>query len=210
MKGKAIAAVLLVGLVGGAAWVWWGSDDERAASEQSRSTSPAAAISELGAPHARRQPAIADKGAAAAEAVLNAAEGEDEEMGPETAEDKEEKLVEVFDALVDRWTDPSPAGVPMKDIADFSEAFRRLPKSRRDECVHRALNLVPDENVMLLAGLLFGKDTDRESAEIVFNDILNRDEAVKMPILKELAKDRKHPCWADAKWILDVTTDPAP
>ena len=51
--------------------------------------------------------------------------------------------------------------VTMEDVRQFAEQFRKLPKSRQDECLHRALNLVPDENVMLLAGILiwstFGK-----------------------------------------------------
>ena len=37
------------------------------------------------------------------------------------------------------------------------------------------------------------------------NDILNRDEDVKKPILQEIFKDKSHPCWADTAWILDVT-----
>ena len=41
--------------------------------------------------------------------------------------------------------------------------------------------------------------------ELVFNDVLNRDETVKQPILRELFKDKEHPCWADVAWILDVT-----
>ena len=41
--------------------------------------------------------------------------------------------------------------------------------------------------------------------EIAFNDILNRDEDVKKPILQQIIKDKTHPCWADTAWILDVT-----
>ena len=57
----------------------------------------------------------------------------------------------------------------------------------------------------LLAGILFDKSQHREILELVYNDILNRDEDVKKPILREVFKDKEHPCWADTAWILDVT-----
>ena len=87
----------------------------------------------------------------------------------------------------------------------FAKSFRKIPKERQDECIHRALNLIPDENVMLLAGILMDKTMDREIVETVYNDVLNRDEDVKKPILQQIFKDKTHPCWADTAWILDVT-----
>ena len=131
------------------------------------------------------------------------------EEEPQTAEEKreaeEEKLVEAFDDLTDKWMKPSAKGVAMADIDNFAKSFRKIPKERRDECIHRALNLVPDENVMLLVGVLMDKSVDKEIIETVYNDILNRDEDVKKPILQEIFKDKSHPCWADTAWILDVT-----
>ena len=123
----------------------------------------------------------------------------------EKREAEEEKLVEAFDDLTDKWQEPSAKGVTMADIDNFAAAFRKVPKARQDECVHRALNLVPDENVMLLAGILMDKTMDKEIVETVFNDVLNRDEDVKKPILQQIFKDKDHPCWADTAWILDVT-----
>ena len=93
----------------------------------------------------------------------------------------------------------------MSDIDNFAKSFRKIPKARQDECIHRALNLIPDENVMLLADVLMDKSMDKEIVETVYNDILNRDEDVKKPILQEIFKDKSHPCWADTAWILDVT-----
>ena len=128
---------------------------------------------------------------------------------PPTEEEKreaeEEKLVEAFDDLTDKWQEPSVKGVTMSDIDNFAKSFRKIPKARQDECIHRALNLIPDENVMLLAGVLMDKTMDKETVETVYNDILNRDEGVKKPILQQIFKDKTHPCWADTAWILDVT-----
>ena len=128
---------------------------------------------------------------------------------PQTEEEKreaeEEKLVNDFDDLTDKWQEPSAKGVTMADIDNFAQSFRKIPKARQDECIHRALNLIPDENVMLLAGVLMDKSMDKEIVETVYNDVLNRDEDVKKPILQQIFKDKTHPCWADTAWILDVT-----
>ena len=123
----------------------------------------------------------------------------------EKREAEEEKLVNAFDDLTDKWMEPSAKGVAMSDVDSFAKHFRRVPKARQDECIHRALNLIPDENVILLAGILMDKSMDKEIIETIYNDILNRDETVKKPILQQIFKDKTHPCWADTAWILDVT-----
>lgn len=124
----------------------------------------------------------------------------------EKKEAEEEKRVEDFDSTVDKWMESGKDKVvTMADVDAFRELFRKVPKARKEECVHRALNLIPDDNVMLLAGILFDKEQDKEILDLVYNDILNRDEDVKKPILKEIFKDREHPNWADTAWILDVT-----
>ena len=136
-------------------------------------------------------------------------ESDEAEEEPQTEEEKREaeaeKKVDAFDDLTDKWMEPSANGVTMEDIDNFARQFRQVPKARKDECIHRALNLIPDENVMLLAGVLMDKSMDKEIVETVYNDVLNRDEDVKKPILQEIFKDKSHPCWADTAWILDVT-----
>lgn len=135
----------------------------------------------------------------------------EEEDEPQTEEEKreaaEEAKVDAFDNLTDKWMEASEKGVAMADVDNFVKQFRQVPKSRQDECIHRALNLIPDENVMLLAGILMDKTMEKEIVETVYNDILNRDEDVKKPILQQIFKDKSHPCWADTAWILDVTDE---
>lgn len=126
----------------------------------------------------------------------------------ERRDEEMEKLVNAFDAEIDRWMNQESKHPPtMKEVDGFVAMFNRLPKERKEECLHRALNLVPDENVMLLAGILMDKTQDKEFVELVYNDLLNRDEEVKKPILQQIIKDKTHPCWADTAWILDVTGD---
>jgi len=151
------------------------------------------------APVARREAdeeADSEKEAAAVEEPLSEEERRERE---------EQARVDAFDALTDKWMEPAKDGVSMKDVDEFSAQFRNVPKDRKEECLHRALNLVPDENVMLLAGILMDKSQDKELIELVYNDVLNRDEGVKKPILQQIFKDKSHPCWADTAWILDVT-----
>lgn len=151
-----------------------------------------------------------DDACVAADSEEPVEEATDDESGEglseeEKAEAEEEKLVEAFDELTDKWLEATPSGVKMADIDAFVRQFKSVPKARQDECLHRALNLIPDENVMLLAGILLDKSIDKELVELVYNDVLNRDEDVKKPILQEIFKDKEHPCWADTAWILDVT-----
>ena len=140
----------------------------------------------------------------------SASDSGDEDPAPEMSEEEkaaaeEERLVDAFDNLTDKWMEPAKDGVTMQDIDTFVRRFKSVPADRKDECLHRALNLVPDENVMLLAGILLDKSLDKEMIELVYNDVLNRDEEVKKPILQEIFKDKEHPCWAGTAWILDVT-----
>ncbi|MGN0852723.1 MAG: hypothetical protein ACI4Q3_05030, partial [Kiritimatiellia bacterium] len=145
------------------------------------------------------RPAAAAEPAAAPEPAESLSEEERREA-------EEEKLVAAFDALTDKWMEAADgATVTLEDVRVFSARFREVPDSRRDECLHRALNLIPDDHIMLLAGILMDKSYGSDTLELVFNDVLNRDEDVKKPILKEIFKDRTHPCWADTAWILDVT-----
>lgn len=132
------------------------------------------------------------------------------EAGDSSGSDGDRREVDAFDALVDGWMEARPAGVSIKDAEDFRKAFARVPDESREECLHRALNLIPDENALLLAGVLLDKSFGKDVLEVVFNDILNRDDSAKLPILKNLYRDRTHPCWADAAWILDVTGATAP
>lgn len=130
----------------------------------------------------------------------------DAESEPESAEeDAEEKVVNEFDDFSDKWNDPSGKEVTMSDVDEFKRRFLRVPGHRKGECLQRSLNLLPDDNVMLLAGVLLDKTIEKEYLDMVFNDILNRDEDVKKPILAELYKDKSHPCWADTAWIFDAT-----
>ena len=171
-------------------------------------------VAQKGHPRRSAPPVEVKPGEEAGERVTDesteSAEASQEEESPPPSEEErqeaeEERLVDAFDDLTDKWMEPADKGVNMENVQKFAEQFRKVPKSRKEECLQRALNLIPDENVLLLAGVLMDKTLDSELLELVFNDVLNRGEEVKKPILQQVFKDKSHPCWADTAWILDVT-----
>lgn len=129
-------------------------------------------------------------------------ENGDSEAVKSDAEAKAEK----FDAAVDAWMDAETTKTPtMKDVDAFHALFNAVDKEQKEDCLRRALNLIPDSNIMLLVGILMDSEEDKDLVELIYNDVLNRPEEVKMPILETIFKDRHHPCWADTAWIFDVT-----
>ena len=207
LAGAAIVAAIIVALMSGDGKTDAPSSVPSASSPTGADAQDAAA--EAGEAVEGKEDAVAEGRDSTEEAESEESDSKEEPEEPQTEEEKreaeEEKLVNAFDDLTDKWQEPSTKGVTMADIDSFAKAFRSVPKARQDECVHRALNLIPDENVMLLAGILMDKSMDKEIVETVYNDVLNRDEDVKKPILQQIFKDKSHPCWADTAWILDVT-----
>jgi len=114
-----------------------------------------------------------------------------------------ERQVRRFAAETDRWVRERP--VTVTDIQAYCDGLKSVPQSRRMECLRRALNLIPDANAALLAGIVLDKTQDREITEATFRDVVNRSEEVKDPILQEIAKDKSHPCYSDVEWIYEVT-----
>ena len=222
MKKTAIWILVAAALAGGVAWLYWSSNRQPTQEDREREFERMEPNDkELGRfedmkdiPFERQRkakngPAKAG-GASKRAGAGNDGDGDDaaaERTAEEKAEAEADKLVEEFDELTDKWTETAKKSSPptMDDIDAFVEKFRKVPADRKDECIHRALNLIPDENVMLLAGVLMDKGQDEETVDAVFSDILNRDESVKLPVLREVIKDTKHSCWKTAAWILDVT-----
>ena len=211
MKRKVVAACVLVGVVA-VVFVWTMRDgDSQVQSEDAGVNSrkgnmaemtgcePESGIGASGAEESDIDGDIVDDSQQADDSRANSTE-------EEGREEESARAVEEFDAETDRWIDPEGKQSPtMKDIEIFRAKFHKIPKDHQEECLQRALNLVPDENVMLLTGILMDKSIDKEQITLVYNDILNRDDTVKKPILQIIYQDKGHSCWADTAWILDVT-----
>ena len=193
------AAVVLAVVVAGVFWIVPSETRERIVED------PAAGVEGQGG-----KPRIPQAAKPRGEERPQADEADEEGEKPEDEEEKPENAepmspADAFDAVVDKWQEPSEKGVTMDDVDAFAAAFRAVPKEGREDGIRRALNLIPDENALLLAGVLMDKSQEKDIVELVFNDVLNRGEEVKMPILKQIFKDKSHPCWADTAWIFDAT-----
>ena len=210
MKKISAIVVFLAVIVAVVVFMWQGGESEQAPGDDVEITASQPAAQGVARKGATAESAEAEN--ADVEGVESEDVGEDageESEEPKTAEElqseEDEKKVDAFDSLTDKWMEKDGGEVTMKDMDDFVAKFKSVPDARKDECLHRALNLVSDDHVLLLAGILFDKSIDKEYLELVFNDVLNRDEEVKKLILPKIFKDKDHPCWADTAWILDVT-----
>lgn len=107
-----------------------------------------------------------------------------------------EKLVE--DIVANKET-PSLDGVKR-----IKKAFDQLNKADQLDAIRQSLNLFQDEQFSLLYGILFDKQEDAEVLDAIFSDALNRSEDIKTPLMKELVKDKTHPCFFESARILDT------
>ena len=114
------------------------------------------------------------------------------------------KAAEEWESLVDALAEMTDA--PTKErMASVKESFDKLDKNDQLDAVHRAVNLLPDEQFTSLFGILYDKRENAEVLDVIFSDALNRNEEIKVPMMKDLVVDKEHPMFFESARILDVT-----
>ena len=127
-----------------------------------------------------------------------------EQAAPAAEDPAAEKAVEAWESLVDALAELKD--VPTHErMTSVKEAFDALAKKDQMDAIHTALNLVPDEQFTALYAILFDKHESEEVLDAIFSDALNRSEDIKVPLIKELAKDKTHPMYFESARILDAT-----
>jgi len=132
------------------------------------------------------------------------ADGEEEEDEEETPA---ERAVREWEELAENLME---AGFGEGTDANLSKkiktAFDAL-ETEQDKLdgIQAMMNLISDGAVQSLIPILLDTSYDEDILDIIFNDILNRDDEIKYPILEEIAKDPTHPNFVDAAHILEVT-----
>jgi hypothetical protein len=122
---------------------------------------------------------------------------------PTEAKTPREQAVEAWERQIDDAI--ARTNMPVKDLAgQVREAFHKLDKADRLDGIRRGLNLLPDEQFAALYGILYDKAEDAAVLEAIFSDALNRPEAIKNPIMKDLRKDPAHPMFFESARILDI------
>ena len=114
------------------------------------------------------------------------------------------KIVEAWENFVDKVAEHE--GSPTKERAlQFKREFDKLDKADQLDGIQTSLNLLPDEQFPLLYPILFDKTVDPDILDAIFSDGLNHDEEIKIPMMKEIYKDKTHPMYEEAERILDAT-----
>jgi hypothetical protein len=137
--------------------------------------------------------------------VARARPSTEAEVAPVTGENTpREQAVTAWEQEIDDVI--ASTNVPVKEYArPVKEAFDKLDKADQLDCIHHCLNLLPDEQFAVLYDILYDKTEDPEVLDAIFSDALNRPEAIKNPLMKDLRKDSTHPMFFESARILDVT-----
>jgi len=114
------------------------------------------------------------------------------------------KAVEAWEGFVDVVAERP--GKPTADQAlAFKQEFAKLDKADQLDGIQTALNLLPDDQFPLLYPILFDKTVDPDILDEIFSDGLNHEDDIKVPMMKEIYKDKTHPMYVEAARILDAT-----
>jgi hypothetical protein len=82
--------------------------------------------------------------------------------------------------------------------------FPNLPKDGQEEVAQHLTNLVDDEDYPSLGKFLTNSVLSEEVLDVLFTDLFNRPNPLKLPLLVDLARDPKHPKAAEAKDLLEL------
>jgi hypothetical protein len=94
--------------------------------------------------------------------------------------------------------------VTVEEQVEMRELFNALAPEAKLENINHAVNLLPDETVSVLNGILLDTAQPAEVLGVIFHDMLNRDEAIKNPLMEEIVKNKAHPMYVESARILDI------
>lgn len=125
---------------------------------------------------------------------------------PQAEEMTEEriKVIEAWENFIDTLSEKTRAPTAEEAIA-FKREFAKLDKRDQMDGIQTALHLLPEEQFPILYPILFDKTIDPDILDEIFSDGLNHDEDIKVPMMKEIYKDKEHPMYVEAARILDAT-----
>ncbi|NLL83858.1 MAG: hypothetical protein GX230_06415 [Lentisphaerae bacterium] len=124
----------------------------------------------------------------------------------DATEAAQERAIERWEGLVDAAEELTEApGVEMAET--FKKAFDAMTLENKEDNIDYALHLLPDSQFAVLYLILFNKNEDYDILDSILCDALNREESIKMPLLRELRKDKEHPLWEEVDRILEVIDD---
>ncbi len=127
-------------------------------------------------------------------------------LDPETAlKQWEDRLVLYYAEGAKERVKDTP--VTMEEQVEMRELFSALAPDAKLENINHAVNLLPDETVSVLNGILLDATQPAEVLGAIFHDMLNRDEAIKNPMMEEIVKNKAHPMYVESARILDIVKE---
>ena len=84
------------------------------------------------------------------------------------------------------------------------EMFPKLAPDAQEEVAHHLSNLTPDEDYSPLGNLLTNSTLPEAVLDVFMEDVLNRPNTVKLPLLLQVAQNPVHPGAQEAKDVLEL------
>ncbi len=141
---------------------------------------------------------------------LTVSEADDESEG--VFEDEGDEVLTPAEQAVKDWEDLTEK-LQEADFTADTELSKRIKtsfdalKSEQDrlEGMQAMMILVSDGAVQSLMPILLDTSYSPDILDIIFSDIMNREDEIKYPILEEIVKNPEHPNFVDAAHVLEVT-----
>jgi hypothetical protein len=92
-------------------------------------------------------------------------------------------------------------------VAQLFALFPHLPEEGQVEVAEHLSNLVPDDNYAPLGGLLENAKLPESVLDELMADVLNRPNALKLPVLLQVAQEPDNPKAGEAKDLLELYLD---
>jgi len=91
-----------------------------------------------------------------------------------------------------------------KTVRGLVGALPKLPLEGQEEFIAHAVNLCEDDQYSLLEGIYLNKAMPDEVKDTIFNDLLNRPDEIKLPLLAKSLANPAHPMTDDSREILEM------
>src|SRR5664280_135801 len=92
-------------------------------------------------------------------------------------------------------------------VKQLFEMFPHLPEEGQTQAAEHLENLVPDDNYSPLGQLLQNSKLSESVLDVLMSDLLNRPNAVKLPMLLQLAQSLDNPKADESKDLMELYLD---
>jgi hypothetical protein len=92
-------------------------------------------------------------------------------------------------------------------VKKMADMFPQLSAEGQEEVAHHLSNLTSDEDYAPLGRFLTNSTLSADVLDVFYEDVLNRPNALKLPLLLQVAQDPQHPNAEDAHDVLELFLD---